>query len=354
MLVDPDHFRLSPRSSHSTWPRTANAVAFWDLHVLIPSSVRAFPAQRSPFPCLCGRSTREANRPPARSNGLANPARLSPRLASRRAASDSAATMWLSGCRPFWSRSRRILEDTATTALPLGQVPRPTPPGTAVIIDFEGEPLRPLASARKARRAAGRSPGCSPPYALRCRPLRQFASLARISAPVRTGRRLRAGSRRGRQRRRRGAVLAAYFRTRRVGAFLPEEPVRAGIGLCGSLVREKGLYEIAYELPIGAGLVASAARCPALLEDETTTYAVTRHAPQCRLAPSGRPTQRALPPLARAATGRSYRLTPRRIAMHQIGRASTSSPHRRARAGTRVTFASPAGWLRVPEDPASR
>ena len=217
----------------------------------------------------------------------------------------------------------------------------------AVIIDFEGEPLRPLAE-RRAKHAALRDVSGM---------LRSFAYAAAAASralphglpqPERNAVEGRLGAWEAEASQ---AFLEAYFEAARGGSFCPADRADAD-RVVRFFMLEKALYEIAYELANRPDWVAIPLRgVLALLDKETAPAARrTHHMPfGAELLVDGKVRFRLWAPPHRQA---QIELDGETVAMQPAGGGWHELVTDRARAGTRYRFVLPNG-LRVP-DPASR
>ncbi|MBV8401461.1 MAG: putative maltokinase, partial [Acetobacteraceae bacterium] len=219
--------------------------------------------------------------------------------------------------------------------------------GNAVIIDFEGEPLRPLAERRAKHSAlrdvAGMLRSLAYAAAAASRALSQKLPPAErdaVEGPV------AAWETEASQ-----AFLDAYFEAARGSTFCPANRADAD-RFVRFFMLEKALYEIAYELANRPDWVVIPLQgILALLESETAPAATrTHHMPfAAELQADGRVRFRLWAPPHR---GVQIELDGETAAMRAIGEGWHELITDRARAGTKYRFVLPDG-LRVP-DPASR
>jgi malto-oligosyltrehalose trehalohydrolase/4-alpha-glucanotransferase len=219
--------------------------------------------------------------------------------------------------------------------------------GDAVIIDFEGEPLRPLAE-RRAKHAALRD------VAGMCRSL-AYATAAAASRrsppdlpraePGAVERRLAAWEAEASE-----AFRDSYFEAARGSSFCPENRADAD-RVVRFFMLEKALYEIAYELANRPDWVVIPLRgVLALLDKEVPAGTRTHHMPfGAELQADGSVRFRLWAPPHRQV---HIELDGARVAMRPVGEGWHELVTNRARAGTRYRFVLPDG-LGVP-DPASR
>ena len=224
--------------------------------------------------------------------------------------------------------------------------------GDAAIIDFEGEPLRPLAE-RRAKHAALRD------VAGMLRSIAYAGAAARRALPAD----LPAAERVAVEDRLAGweaeasqAFVDGYFEAAQGGAFCPADRAAADRVLRFFML-EKALYEISYELANRPDWVAIPLRgILALLEKETTTLATPVQHTRAHHMPFG-----AEPRVDGTVRFRLWAPPHREVrieidgatlAMQPVGEGWHELVTNRARAGSKYCFVLPDG-LRVP-DPASR
>jgi trehalose synthase-fused probable maltokinase len=229
----------------------------------------------------------------------------------------------------------------------LGQVLVTDSGRDAVIIDFEGEPLRPLA-ARRAKHAALRDVAGM---------LRSFAyakAAASRALPQHLAQAQRASIERwlaGWELEASQAYLETYFEAARRGSFCPEDRLEAGRVL-RFFMFEKALYEIAYELANRPDWVGIPLRGVLALLDQGSEAAVTRAHRMpfgAELEADGTVRFRLWAPPHQKV---QIELEGGLVAMERLDEGWHELVTNRASAGTRYRFVLPDG-LRVP-DPASR
>ncbi len=217
----------------------------------------------------------------------------------------------------------------------------------AVIIDFEGEPLRPLGE-RRAKHAAPRD------VAGMLRSLAYAAAAAERGLPPdlsSTGREAVRGHLAAWEAQASQAFVDAYFEAARGGGFCPQHRADAD-RVVRFFMLEKALYEIAYELANRPDWVVIPLRGILALLDGETAPAVTRTHRMpfgVELQADGRVRFRLWAPPHGDV---QIELDGATAAMQLVGEGWHELVTDRARAGTRYRFVLPDG-LRVP-DPASR